>query len=383
MRLLTGSIVSSGSLVSLFVTLMLYVYTLYFLYRGYKECSYPKVLKFFSVFVFILAIGGLYLTLTGELAHSPHSDFTFNGVGYLRETSLSVLPVFVFYYFAYKGTLSKETLSIWVPIIFLVVVFVFYTKRQDQLAYIQTLAVEREGVVSNASYLILALMPTIPFLKGPHILKIAAIVLCLSLTILGMKRGAILITSLITVYYLYYYLRYTSRSSKITVLILTGFVGYFGLKYLVEFYNSSTYFQERFSNTVGGDLNGRDVIFDNFLLYFTTKANLIQLILGNGAYGALRVIGNMAHNDWVEILVSNGIIGLVSYLLFFISFVNGIKRIGEPSSEVLSLIAVFLILLGKTFFSMSYTDIDFYVSMIWGYSLCNLVYKRNLSYLSK
>ena len=71
-----------------------------------------------------------------------------------------------------------------------------------------------------------------------------------------------------------------------------------------------------------GDISGRDNIAKLIIDYHGTQANVFQIVFGSGSDGTLRLIGAYAHNDWLEILFNQGIVGIIMYVIYWISFLS-------------------------------------------------------------
>lgn len=77
----------------------------------------------------------------------------------------------------------------------------------------------------------------------------------------------------------------------------------------------SDYFNHRIEQTLEGDSSNRDVIYGGLIIHFLDETNALKLFLGNGAQATLKIHGGFAHNDWLELLINNGIIGALIYIL--------------------------------------------------------------------
>jgi O-antigen ligase len=78
-------------------------------------------------------------------------------------------------------------------------------------------------------------------------------------------------------------------------------------------------------------------------------------------------IGIPAHNDWLELLVDNGIVGALVYALIFILLFKMIIKEKNIQKRYL-LLAIASIWLLKSMFSMSFTDdITYTLFLLFGY----------------
>ena len=111
-----------------------------------------------------------------------------------------------------------------------------------------------------------------------------------------------------------------------------------------------------------GPINNREFILKQNNLIVVNQQDLGNLLIGNGTYSTVRLVGNLAHNDWFELLICNGLLGLCVYLSFWISLFKYKKTLKDPLAyNVINLF--FIIFLLKTFFSMSYTSMGIFALM--------------------
>ena len=180
-----------------------------------------------------------------------------------------------------------------------------------------------------------------------------------------MKRGAILIGLLsIIIYFIYLFLE--RKSSKIGVLaVIAIFV--FGAYYVSEqMLQKSTLFRERLYATMEGETSGRDNIYDFLWFYYLYRTTTEEKIIGMGANSTLDVYGQKAHNDWLEMVINQGLVGVSIYLLYWLAFLGLCMKKDIPVDVKYALRMLFVINLMKTFFSMSYSDYLLYNNIVFG-----------------
>ena len=127
----------------------------------------------------------------------------------------------------------------------------------------------------------------------------------------------------------------------------------------------------RVEDTLNGVSSGRDAIYKKLWDYFTTDMGIVQILFGLGADGTFRAIGQAGHNDWIEVLIDTGILGLSLYVLYWFKVAKTwilAKRFLEDKIY-LCIMIIFASLLIKTAFSMSINDIKIYTSMPLGYCI--------------
>ncbi len=322
------------------------------------------LLAFFSFY-------GIALILNDEsIGRFGYYSDQIKNTTYLIKIYTSLLPFYVFYYFAREGVLSSRLVKMLVPILFFIATVFYYHTQQTNLLMAQLEGVKREEFTNNASYTMLALLPLIAFyLKKPFI-QFFLLSYVIAFLLFGMKRGAIIIGGVCLLFAILYSLKSVkSKKNWFWILLLSCVVVYvvfMDVDYLL--YNSD-YFNYRLDMILEGDVNGRDEILSILLDYFFKQTSFLQFLFGSGAYFTMKIANNFAHNDWVEIAVNQGVFGVVVYVLYWYSLFKIWWK--SKSNEVYSYgLGLFIIIYFlRTFFSMSYEDIGFYPMIVLGYCL--------------
>ena len=251
---------------------------------------------------------------------------------------------------------------------------------QKRLLEAILLGVDREGFTSNVGYFFLSVIPFLFFLRDKKILQYISLVYLLYYILVSMKRGAILIGFLSVLYFFYMRLKNSDRRERYVVIVSTVAIIVLSFYFIQSFYLSSEYFQMRLESTLSGSASNRQDFYPKLINYFFYNTSAIQFLLGSGADYTIRVIGNYAHNDWLEIAVNNGLLGLVLYLSLFITlwrnYMEGSLIMPEYIRNVL--FVTLLIITLKTLFSMSYASFDVGIPICLGYCFAYISSKRNL-----
>ena len=94
------------------------------------------------------------------------------------------------------------------------------------------------------------------------------------------------------------------------------------IAFLYYFYTQNDELISRINAMISeNDSSGRDVIWSLIISEWSNKSNIFNLLFGYGYGGAIILTGSLfAHNDWLELLSSLGIYGV---LLYFILVVSG------------------------------------------------------------
>ena len=193
----------------------------------------------------------------------------------------------------------------------------------------------------GGGYFVLAALPVLLYFFREKPLRIQVIItlICFFLILTSLKRGDILACALVMVTYFYIRLK-GSPSDKYKIfiaIIVVAVIGYFTFTYLLT---NNQYFSARFESTLEGNSSGRDLIYSSLWEYFL-KAPLGVQIFGNGFNATFKIAGNAAHNDILEILTCEGIIGVLIYVGAFISLLKQtIKRQDTTEKAILASVIV-------------------------------------------
>ena len=183
---------------------------------------------------------------------------------------------------------------------------------------------------------------------------------------MGMKRGAIMIGLVCLIWFLYRTYK-SSKSNRSLIIFLTSIAIICGVAYLIDFYNNSEYFQYRIEQTLEGNSSGRDSIYGSLWQYYINQDSLLNILLGNGAMHTIKIAGNFAHNDWLELLICQGLLGIVIYLAYFISLYKNFKN-SHNNSILYNILGMCLfIMFASSIFSMSYNSLSLSITLCLGY----------------
>ena len=192
---------------------------------------------------------------------------------------------------------------------------------------------------------------------------------------MGMKRGAILVTALSIVYFFVESLKKTSYRKKILTVFLFGVFAVFVYFFILEMFSNSDYFVERYNETLEGNTSSRSFLYADFFKIII-NGDIVTFLIGNGADGTIRLGPNFAHNDWLEIGINQGLLGIVLFILYWnTAFVFWRRSKVNPTLHVafgICFIQTFL----KTWFSMSINDMQIYTTLVLGFCVAALVDKK-------
>lgn len=369
----SGSIISQGSLL-LFLLISLY-YTI-------KVAS----LKHFGIFAgCLLAFVSLEVcyAFLSENVHLSYSGIVITNMARLKLILMSLLAFFPCYYWASQGWLSEKHVKTFFLVCFaLMSVRFFYVAAQTRLA------LDREEITNNSSYFFVHLLPFVVLFSQKKVLSFVMVMFALLLIILGAKRGAFLIASVVVLLYAWYMFKslQTKRAKmRMFLFLMVGIVtaSYFSLDTLME----NTQMFERFGTLGEGGSSGRDSLYSGIWRYWLDSNSLLYYLFGFGFNSSIEIVGNLAHNDWLEILSSSGLFGVCVYFSVFYALwkVCRDKLLNLQERTICVMISVIWFCL--TIFSMGYTDVVLEM-MLLGYVLgrarerkresCNIGYNENI-----
>lgn len=320
------------------------------------------ILKALFCLLLMYFIYGSWIILFGD-------NITFKGGSappdylYLQNSLNSLLPIFLFYRYTKLNLLTSTRIVIYTYIFILVAILTFYKYQNIRLL------IGRDEGTNNAGYLLISLIPFTYFFNKKPIIQYILLGIILLFTFISMKRGAILICLLSTIIFLYTNFKDTTFKRKLILILLTSsilMVSFYFLKNMIE---TSDYFISRIEDTIEGDSSNRDILYGRLINAFKTETNILNVLFGHGANATIGIAGNYAHQDWLETLTNNGIIGCFILFMFYLSlFVRAIKqKYVFQKNMFYSFLMLIFILFTKTLFSMSIQDMYIYETLLLGY----------------
>lgn len=363
----------------IFVLLMLMsFYALIQVNFRYRISPYLKwlniMLVILSIYGIIPIIGGW--TLTGVYQGMPWMNYL-----YLQTILSSLLPVYAFYYYSIKRDLTLNSFNIVFVVFLAFSIIAFY-----QNLFSETERLERDEITNNAGFFFVPLIPMLHLLKLRDIWKYILLMIITAFMLMSMKRGVILAGGVMGVLFVIHHFRGKSLRHLMNILILSVAAMCAIYLYAMELYSSSSYFQSRVEQTLSGNSSGRTYIYENYWRYFVEHTNTLEFIIGNGANATKVLLGQYAHNDWLEFAINQGVLGVILYLIYWAVFIRE-WRYYQGSIEcrwVLGdiIIAYFLISL----YSMSFDGMPIAATICLGYCLaenmrgqCRLAYRNENS----
>lgn len=334
----------------------------------------PPYIKGLNLLVLMFSIYGFALILNNpSTVHYSLSGMSMPSYNYIKSIYLSILPIYAFYYFSLKGYITAERLRWWTVVFFISCVVSYYKYKQQALISLMERGSSVEEITNNAGYLFLSLIPIWTLFRKNPILQYVGLAFCMVFILMGMKRGAIAIGGMVVLYLIWQIIRNARGKQRLIVFVLTAALAVAGVYFVIDLMSSSEYFLQRIEATSEGNSSGRDSLYSYFLEYFTERAGFIHYLFGRGANGTLEIYYNYAHNDWLEIAVNQGLLGITVYAIYWKQlYMTWRHSTNIEAKTILALVGI--IYFAKTLFSMSYSDMTYICTSVLGYALAT--YKK-------
>lgn len=180
-----------------------------------------------------------------------------------------------------------------------------------------------------------------------------------------------MIGGVLVLFQLYHTLREMKGKQRLFFILGVVVVACVLIWYLRDTLFESRLFLERVESTKEGNSSGREDLFSTMINFYLNDATIIQQLIGVGADGTLKVASNYAHNDWLELLINQGLLGVFIFAFYwFCLYRTSIsKNLSILSRRVLLMALIYTFLL--SLFSMSIGELNIYVASIMGFALAD------------
>ena len=335
----SGSIISQGLI--LFWLIVNIYYTLDFLFQGNKtSISTPLLLLLLYIFLTWL--------LSPKIVHANYG-WTLSTWGDLKNIAVVFLSYFSFRRLMLSGTFKfkQQLLFLLLMILSSVVAFFLINKKFDA---------DLLTITNNTGYYFAMLMPLMCIVINKKY-GIFLFAILLYFCIGSAKRGAIGCFLICAFYFFFYSMKYNPIKKRNNQIIKIAVFLLIILWFAHYLYIDNFYLQARVERSIyENDLSGRDIIYAKLVDTYM-NGDLFALIFGHGMNKTIEIAGIFAHQDWLELLINHGLVGLLLYLWLFLSMATFFNRNKKYLSYVekylfVSTLSCWLI---KSFVSMGYT----------------------------
>ena len=228
----------------------------------------------------------------------------------------------------------------------------------------------------NSVYYAISLLPFTLLFKS-NILKLFSFLLCVGIIVFSAKATpliSLLFSSLVLIFV-------SSNKYKNVIILITIPIL---IVVLIVFRNAifgSDVVEKILSVNETGAV-GRLPIYQNVIKTFFSRP-FINILFGNGYYGAYTFLGNSAHNDFLEVMFDFGLVGVALYFSFYlmigIRIVKGLKK-RLPYSKANLMVYILVLIISLTseliFIPRYYLFMIFFIGLSLGSSKV-ILYEKN------
>jgi len=335
----------------------------------------PSIFNALNILILMFVIYGTLSIVSGKEIYVTAVGKTINNASYVVSILRSLLPIYAFYYFCRKGYINDINIRWYAIILILIYISYYYIKT---LTNSEVLGVDSGETTNNIGYAIVSLLPCLALFANRKIIFYGGLSIIIFVVLMCMKRGAILIGVLLSIILMYNAYRASKRAGRIITIFASCILIFVVLNYIENLYSQNEYFQRRIEATIEGNSSGRDNLAEMLINSYVYEANFPQLLFGRGADSTVEIAGNYAHNDWLEILTNQGIIGVIISLIYWVNYWKEIRSMRCKSNYRYILTLIFIIYFLSTFFSMSYNQVTTVAALLMGYCLYYGHHKSNI-----
>lgn len=339
-----GSLFKQGTILTQFTLILIYIISFYYLLKVIFSKSHKNTFIWACTLLLLLNILGYLFTL--DLGNNYYFS-------QIKAIMLFFLPVFPFYYLSQKGKIDERHLLRLFIIMAFITILNFNYSREVILA--ERIS-DRVDVVNNVAYSFVFLLPYV-FLFKSRLVSIFSMLILFIFIIQGAKRGALIVGIVGALFFIYHQLKVIDVKHRFRDYFIF-FVGVLSsVIYLYQYFLNNEYFVSRIDALEEGNSSGRDIIFSNLINGWYNSDNFLNYIFGYGFASTLRLaFGSYAHNDWLELLINFGLVGVMLYTVIFYSLLKTSYRMRSTNSYGLIVLAVTCMWFVTTLFSMVYTS---------------------------
>lgn len=363
---LQGTFYEFGSIIAKICLAIALIMSMY--YWIYANIYYvlPKPLKILNAFVIMLLVYSFIYYGFSDI-YQRFDGLPYTAVDNIKGCLSSLLPIYSCYIFVEKNYLNAYNIKYWFIVILVVITGQFFVYEEVRMIANDY---DSEGLTNNIAYQFVSIVPFLFFFRKNEVIMYLFILYILIFIIYGMKRGAIIIGVIAIIYVIYNSYKQMELRNKIYVICMFICVIYLISKVVFILATENDYFNYRIDKTLEGDSSGRDSYYMFYINSFLDNQSVLRLLFGGGTYYTVKLNGNLAHNDWLELLISYGLLGVSLFFIFWRSLYKYINNLKETDYYNISF-CFFIIFLIQTLFSMSYTDMGVFAMMPLAYCMAS------------
>ena len=238
---LQGILYSEGGGIS---TSILFIQLLISLVCAYKTVNMRNIPVYFTglnmLLVLFTAYGVFHMIQYPGYVYYTGFNKSMVSYDYIKSIYLSLLPIYPFYYYSRIGLLNLNRLKVWFFIFIISCTMSYYRMERDFMELKNV-----DEVTNNSSYLFLSLFPGLILFRKQNIIHYILLAYIMAYVLLGMKRGAIMISAVMMIYYFWKLMKYSNRRKKIIILLAIFLFIYVGIQFIEYRMSISDYMMER------------------------------------------------------------------------------------------------------------------------------------------
>lgn len=366
---LQGFLYDRDSGISKYLVVIILLLSLWIAFKAVKNYSLPRYFKGVIPLLLMFFVYWCFLLINDHQYVIKFNGMPVDKLSFFKTILITWLPIYAGYYFTARGFLTEKVVKIWIVIFFVVATLLYFQNQRDMLENAMSMGSSREDFTNNDSYMFLALLPSLVLFRDKILIQYTSIIYCIVFLFFSVKRGAILIGIIVLLMFLWESFRYSSKRKKALIIFFSAMVIAFASYFFMYMLANNEYFNDRFLATMGGYMSSRDVIAGDIMKYLRNDATVSDLLFGSGVYSTLDITINFAHNDWLELMCCEGLLGVCVYIYYWVNFYKYSCSVDRRYPEYLAIRMILVIYLFKTFFSMSYSDMPFFVTIPFGFFL--------------
>ncbi len=347
----SGGAVSQGCLAG--IILISFIYAVKTLLLGDNDSPFFRA---WTIFIVLNIVG--FIINPDLSAGTPRETF--------KNIAGCMLPFYPFYYFARKNELKANHLVVFFLVMLPITIFQFFTYRNNVL--LEAGSTDKD-VVNNISYSFISLMPFVFLIKGRRLLSGAAMALLMLFIIQGAKRGAMIAGAIGMVIYFYFQLKTIEKEKRmqgyLVVFLIVAALSVFAWRTFM----SNDFLLDRMNSMMEGDSSYRETLYTGIFSGWLDSDNFLNYLFGFGLTESLNLSrGDMAHSDWLQLLSSLGIAGIIAYVWLFLTAVKQSFKSEWLIDKRLLMLTITVLWFFISLISMGYTSMNYFsFSIIFGF----------------
>lgn len=346
-----GWLFDHGSVVSQVLVGIWLLIDLVYLFRYFSQRKFDAI---GITIILFWAINAISWVISPKAVSGYDSEFySVATYSVFKNISVTLLTYFPFRFFFDSPRFERRYIECFSLLSFISLLILFFTTGQDSIVISGS-----EEVTNNGAYYLASIVPLLGIFFNRKISSVF-LAIVMVLVLLGAKRGAIVCVGIELLLYVYFlFKKSNSHNNPLKILGILIILSIF-VYLIISTFNSNDYLQYRYNQTVSGDSSLRNEIYASALASFS-EGNAFELLFGHGMCACISEIGMYAHQDWLELLVDNGIVGTFLYFIVFIclyNFYRSNRKVMTYEERFIYLSALFCFLL-RSSFSMGYTSIE-------------------------